>query len=76
MTKKEFNIAFGQSIAKQRKARGWTLDNLVEILGNSISRSTLSSIEHGRQELNCYEFFILEKMLGEIPRPNIKVTFE
>jgi len=74
MTKEQFNVAVGQAIQERRKAHGWTLDDVLPFVGGAFSRSSLSAIEHGRQELRIYEFFLLEKLLGALPRPEITMT--
>lgn len=74
MTQQSYKELVGKAIADQRKAKNWTLDDLTLLLGNAFSRSKLNAIENGKQDLSVYEFFLLEKLLGNLPRPEITVT--
>lgn len=42
-------VALGRRVAARREQRGWTLPDLAEQSG--VSRSTLSAVEHGRQDV-------------------------
>lgn len=74
MTKKAYNEALGKAIAERRNEKKWTLDDVLLLTGNVFSRSSLNAIERGTQELRIYDFFLLEKVLGKLPRPEFTVT--
>lgn len=74
MTQQDYKDLIGKAIAEQRKAKGWTLEDLSLLVGKVFSRSSLNAIEHGKQDLSVYEYFLLEKLLGKLPRPEITVN--
>lgn len=74
MSREEFNLIIGQAIKKRRGEHGWTLDDVIALTGDLFSRSSLSAYENGTLEINIYQFFLLEKLLGKLPRPELSIT--
>lgn len=66
----------GKTIKKRRELLGRTLEEVSKWTDREMSRSSVWAVEQGSQELDVYDFFCLEKILGELPRPDIKIRFE
>lgn len=76
MNKKEYAVAVGKHLKERREMLGKTLEQVAEFMGGIPSRSSLGAIELGRQNIDAYDLFKLEKLLGEVIRPTIKITYE
>ncbi len=75
MKYQEYADLLGKAIQERRNARGWTLEQVAGFMGEKPSKSSLSAIENGKQTLDIFDFFKLETLLGELPKPEITVTF-
>lgn len=57
--KSEFYQNLGFSINKLRTEKGLTLEQLIDIAGLEIDKSTLSIIEHGKQSISAYQLYLI-----------------
>lgn len=61
---KAFAIALGKRIQQLRQSKGLTLDQGVENALLSVSRSSLSAIENGNQDISARDLYALSTALG------------
>ena len=61
MESKKFNHSIGLRVRKLRRENDMTQDDLSK--SSSISRSTIASIETGRQAMTAYQVYLLGKAL-------------
>jgi transcriptional regulator with XRE-family HTH domain len=61
---KDFGVALGRSLQELRQKRGYTLDQIVNEARLSVSRSSLSAIENGNQDISARDLYALSTVLG------------
>ncbi len=59
-------VIMGKYLRKCREMHGLSLEDVAEILGGSSSRSSLSMIELGRQNIRLEDYFFLKKLYSSI----------
>lgn len=60
----DFDRMLGGFINKMRKDKKWSLLNLNQRAGLQLTKSALSGIERGVQQLTTYQIFLLSKALN------------
>lgn len=59
-----FTIELGLRLQKLRQDKGLTLDQVVADADLSVSRSSLSAIENGRQDISARDLYATSVVLG------------
>jgi transcriptional regulator with XRE-family HTH domain len=81
MMKQDINLVFGEQIKTRRRELGLTLQEVSEKSGLRLTRSAISSIENGRQQVTLNQFFRLADALSLVPEVLVsellkKINFE
>lgn len=63
INREDFNNALGERIREEREIRGISLETLSTQSNVGISRSAMSAIERGKQQVSVYHLFLLAKYL-------------
>lgn len=61
---KALSLALGEKLQEYRQRKNFTLDDVVREAPLSISRSSLSAIEHGDQDISARDLFAMGRLLG------------
>lgn len=57
MPSPDIRIAFGERLRKLRKGRGWTQDQMADILG--LDRSYLADVERGKRNISILNLKVI-----------------
>ncbi len=57
MSSPDIRIAFGERLRKLRKGRGWTQDQMADILG--LDRSYLADVERGKRNISILNLKVI-----------------
>lgn len=57
MSNPDIRIAFGERLRKLRKGRGWTQDEMADILG--LDRSYLADVERGKRNISILNLKVI-----------------
>ena len=64
MSRENLYLFIGGRIRSARKEKGWALEDLSSHSGTGLSRSALSKIEQGKQQLYVHQLLQLGQALG------------
>lgn len=64
-TNKNFNKWIGNRIRAKRSEIGLSMERLSEMAGLGLTRSCMSNIENGKQNLSAYQYMKIKAILGK-----------
>jgi len=63
LDKTNFYLNLGKNINKAREEKGYSMDKFIEVANLNMSKSTLSVIENGKQQISAFQLYLVVEAL-------------
>ncbi|MDD4412470.1 MAG: helix-turn-helix transcriptional regulator [Patescibacteria group bacterium] len=63
LDKSNFYMSLGKNIEIARKEKGYSMDKFIEVANLGMSKSTLSAIENGKQQISAFQLYLVTEAL-------------
>jgi len=63
LDKTNFYLNLGKNIKKAREEKGYSMDKFIEVANLNMSKSTLSVIENGKQQISAFQLYLVVEAL-------------